>query len=100
LPIANCRFEETGGSLSWRLAIKNRQWAINNPEHPQHGNPQHGNPEHGNPQHRNPQHGNPPLTIRKIGNRQLPIGNSNNSIAFRTHLLYSSRQFVQDSGPP
>jgi hypothetical protein len=40
LPIANCRFEETGGSLSWRLAIKNRQWAINNPEHPQHGIPQ------------------------------------------------------------
>jgi hypothetical protein len=39
LPIANCQFEETGGSLSWRLAIKNRQWAINNPEHPQHGIP-------------------------------------------------------------
>jgi hypothetical protein len=70
LPIANCRFEETGGSLSWRLAIKNRQWAINNPEHPQHGNPQHGNPQHGNPQH-----GNPPSTIRKlaIGNCQSAI---------------------------
>jgi hypothetical protein len=78
-------------------AFRHRQSATGNS---QHGNPQHGNPEHGNPQHRNPQHGNPPLTIRKIGNRQLPIGNSNNSIAFRTHLLYSSRQFVQDSGPP
>jgi hypothetical protein len=59
LPIANCRFEETGGSLSWRLAIKNRQWAINNPEHPQHGIP--------------------PQAIRNTA-RKLAIGNCQSAI--------------------